>query len=64
MYRFYLLITLTNLFLFQIYYRIHAGALKLLEKYDNQSSNEELYTKIKKALDLISNMPPIADKNK
>jgi len=36
----------------------------LLEKHDNQSLNEELYSKIKKALDEISDMSPIADKNK
>lgn len=47
----------------EIYYRIHAGALKLLEKHDNQSSNEELYNKIKIALDEISNMSPIVDNN-
>ncbi|XP_027850821.2 calcineurin-binding protein cabin-1-like [Aphis gossypii] len=46
----------------EIYYRIHAGALKLLEKHDNQSSNEELLTKIKIALDQISDMSPIVDK--
>ncbi|CAH1731820.1 unnamed protein product [Aphis gossypii] len=46
----------------EIYYRIHAGALKLLEKHDNQSSNEELLTKIQIALDQISDMSPIVDK--
>ncbi|VVC42534.1 Hypothetical protein CINCED_3A009963 [Cinara cedri] len=48
----------------EIYYRIHAGALKLLEKFDNHSSNEEIYLKIKQTLDQISNMSPIVDKNK
>lgn len=42
--------------LFQIYYRIHAGALKLLEKHDNLSLSMKLFTKIKLALDQTSNM--------
>lgn len=47
-----------------MYFRVHAGVLKLIEKHDIQSLNEDIYIKIKGALNQVSSVFSIFDKNK